>query len=79
MESFIDSLLIHGARVAEALACNARGDGFAPHLRSYFRDLLLEPIQSVSQRLEMVHVALRKLTVTSNVGGKVPFYHDGLL
>ena len=37
---------IHGGRVAKALACNTRDDGFAPHLRRYFRDLFLESIQS---------------------------------
>ena len=37
-------LSIHGDRVA-ALACNVGGDGFAPHLRRYFRDLFLESIQ----------------------------------
>ena len=41
---------IHGGRVAKGLACIARGDGFAPHLRWYFRDLFLESIQSPARR-----------------------------
>ena len=39
-------LSIHGDRVANALPCYAKGDGFAPHLRWYSRDLFLELIQS---------------------------------
>jgi hypothetical protein len=38
--------LIHGGRVANALASNAKGDGFASHLHWYFRELFLESIQS---------------------------------
>ena len=58
---------IHGGRVAKALACNARGDGFAPHLRRYFRDLLSR-IDTVygTEGLKMVCVAL---TVPCNVSG----------
>jgi len=32
-------LSIHGGRVANALGCNARGDGFVPRPRRYFLDL----------------------------------------
>ena len=61
---------IHGGRVAKALACNARGDGFAPHLRRYFRDLfsLIDTV-SGTEGLKMVCVALRELSVPCNVSG----------
>ena len=59
----------HGGRVANALACNARVDGFAPHLRRYFRDLFLESIVSSTEGHEMVRVALRELPVPCNVSG----------
>ena len=58
--------------MAKALACNARGDGFAPHRRRYFRDLFLESIVSgteASEGLKMVCDALRELTVICNVSG----------
>ena len=42
-EESIRYLSIHGGRLVSALACNARGDGFAPHLRRYFRDLIQSP------------------------------------
>ena len=47
-------------RVAKALACNARGDGFAPQLQRHFRDLFISRIDTVSgtEGLEMVRVAL---------------------
>ena len=64
------NLSIHGGRVVNAIACNARGDGFASHLRRYFRELNLESIQSPARRdLKMVCVALQKLTETCNVSG----------
>ena len=64
------TLSIHGGRVAWALACNARGDGFARHLRRYFRDLFSR-IDTVSgtEGLKMVCEALRELTVPCNVSG----------
>ena len=46
----LSCMSIHGGRVAKALACDPRGDGFAPHLRRYFRDLFLESIHSLAQR-----------------------------
>ena len=55
--------------MVKALACNAGGDGFAPHLRWYFRDFFLESIVSGTEGLEMVCVALQELTVTCNVSG----------
>ena len=45
-----NSNTIHGGRGVNALACSARNDGFAPHLRRHFRDLFLEPIQSPARR-----------------------------
>ena len=65
-----DDVTIHGGRVAKALACNARGDGFAPHLRRYFKDLFSR-IDTVSgtEGLKMACVALRELTVPCNVSG----------
>ena len=45
------NLSIRGGRLhGDELACNAGGDGFAPHLRWYFRDLFLEPTRSLTQR-----------------------------
>ena len=62
--------MFHGGRVANALACNARGDGFAPHLRRYFINLFLESIQSPALRdLKWYVLALQELTVTCNVSG----------
>ena len=56
--------------MVNALSCNARGDGFAPLLQRYFRDLFLESIQSLARRgRRMVCVALQELTVTCNVSG----------
>ena len=40
-------MTVHSGRVANALACNAGDDRFAPHLWRYFRDLFLESIQSL--------------------------------
>ena len=56
--------------MAKALACNARGDGFAPRLRQYFRDLFSR-IDTVSgtEGLEIVCVALWELIVPCNVSG----------
>jgi hypothetical protein len=33
---------IHGGRMAKALACNARGDEFAHHLRLYLNELFID-------------------------------------
>ena len=41
---------IHSDRVVNALACNSRGDGFALHLRQYFRDIFLESVHSPAWR-----------------------------
>ena len=40
-----DFFSIHGDRMAKALACNARGDGFEPHIRRHTRGLFIESIQ----------------------------------
>ena len=65
--SYVDSL----DRVAKALVCNAKGDGFAPHLRRYNRYLFLESKQSPERTDStwFLHVALQELTVTCNVSG----------
>ena len=65
------TLSIHSGRVANTLARDARGDGFTPHLRQYFRDLFLESIQS-SELMDLkwfVCMGLQESTVTCDVSG----------
>ena len=47
-ENFVVDLIV--LSVANALACNAGDDGFAPDQRRYFKDLLLELMRSLAQR-----------------------------
>lgn len=42
--------VFHQFPVAEALACNAGGDGFVSHLQLYFLDLFHESTQSLTRR-----------------------------
>ena len=78
----LNSVSIHGGRVVNALACNARGDGLASHLRRYFRDLFLESIQSPARRdlkWSVWHYRNWLWPVMSVVitGKKLPRYRDG--
>ena len=47
-ELMTDDVTVHSGLVAKALACNARGDRFASHLRRY---LFLKQIYSAAQRV----------------------------